>query len=447
MGGCSDSLRADRTVRRREVARVAGSRGYLYLVRGQAYAWNWQELTPGSKIEGENTRAMPIINSRQLDRYPSGTRLFQLRPLRSILKDRDHGWSPLLWVVYLGFFFIDPVMSHASFRLWLLDGLGAAVFLFLYLGLFALENPRSLVHIGGMVLLGMLFQPVNQGACTFFIFAAAMLPFSVGSQTAAVLGLITIGTIAAVEGILLHIGGWTLFYSALFPVIIGAGNTFFAERNRINKKLQRANEEIENLAKVAERERIARDLHDVLGHTLSVITLKSELAGKLIDRDPQAARKEIGEVEQISRQALSDVRDAIRGYRSQGLVAELAQAKTTLETAGVTVQCDAATTMKLPAVQESVLSLAVREAVTNVVRHARARTCRMRLEQQNGSCRLEIQDDGCGATNGEGNGLRGMRERVEMLGGTFSRSTETGTRLTIILPLKQVHTERGGCLN
>jgi two-component system sensor histidine kinase DesK len=390
---------------------------------------------------------MPIINSRQLDHNPSGTRLFQLRPFRSILKDREHGWSPLLWVAYLGFFFIDPVMSHASLRLWRLDGIATVVFLCLYFGLFVLQNPRGIVHIGGMVLLGVLMQPWNQGACTFFIFAAAMLPFCVATQTAAVLGLVTIGSIGALEGILLHVGGWTLFYSALFPVIIGAGNTFFAERNRINRQLRRANEEIENLAKVAERERIARDLHDVLGHTLSVITLKSELAGKLIDRDSQAARKEISEVEQISRQALSDVRDAIRGYRSQGLVAELAQAKTTLETAGVTVQCDAATTMKLPAVQESVLSLAVREAVTNVVRHARARTCRMRLEQQNGSCRLEIQDDGCGASNSEGNGLRGMRERVEMLGGTLSRNTEAGTRLTITLPLKEVRPEYEGCLN
>jgi two-component system sensor histidine kinase DesK len=166
--------------------------------------------------------------------------------------------------------------------------------------------------------------------------------------------------------------------------------------------------------------------------------LKSELAGKLIDRDPQRAAKEIGEVEQISRQALSEVRDAIRGYRSQGLAAELALAKTTLETAGLTVQCDAATTMKIPAVQESVLSLAVREAVTNVMRHAQARSCRLRLDQRNGSCCLEIQDDGLGSSNGEGNGLRGMRERVEMLGGTLNRSTEAGTTLTITLPLKEV---------
>jgi two-component system sensor histidine kinase DesK len=91
--------------------------------------------------------------------------------------------------------------------------------------------------------------------------------------------------------------------------------------------------------------------------------------------------------------------------------------------------------------QESVLSLAVREAVTNVVRHAQAHTCRMRLEQENGSCRLEIHDDGLGggsAFNSEGNGLRGMRERVEMLGGTLLRSSEGGTTLTITLPLKEV---------
>ena len=389
---------------------------------------------------------MPLIPVGP-EQVPNTVSPFKLKPWSRVFRDREHGWSPLFWIVYLGFFFIDPVMSHPGLNRWLVDALGAAIFLVLYLGLFVLENPRSVLHICGIVVLGLIYQPINGGACTFFIFAAAMLPFCVQTQIAAVLGLVAIGATGAIEGLLLHVNGWQLFYSALFPVIIGAGNTFFAERNRMNRRLRKANEEIENLAKVAERERIARDLHDVLGHTLSVITLKSELAGKLIDRDPQRAGKEIREVEQISRQALSDVRDAIRGYRSQGLVAELAQAKTTLETAGLTVQCDAATTMKLPAVQESVLSLAVREAVTNVVRHAGARSCRMRLEQQNGSCRLEIHDDGCGSSNGEGNGLRGMRERVEMLGGTLNRNTEAGTRIIITLPLKEVMPKDESCPN
>jgi two-component system, NarL family, sensor histidine kinase DesK len=370
-----------------------------------------------------------------------------LKSWNSIFRDKENGWSPLLWVIYLAFFFMQPVIDHVSLKIWLLDGLGAVLFLLLYFGLFVLSNPRALVHIAGMVLLGLLYQPINGGASTFFIYAAAMLPFCVESQAAAWAGLLAVGAIGAAEGLLLHVGGWQLFYLALFPIIIGAGNTFFAERNRMNRKLRKANEEIEHLAKVAERERIARDLHDVLGHTLSVITLKSELAGKLIERDPQRAGKEIREVEEISRQALSEVRDAIRGYRSKGLLAEIAQAKCTLETAGVAVRCDASTTVKLPAMQEGVLTMAVREAVTNVVRHAHAHTCCLRLEQQNGACRLEIEDDGRGGPHAEGNGLRGMRERVEMLGGTLRRDSQTGTRLTITLPLKEVTPEIEGCDN
>ena len=363
---------------------------------------------------------------------------WKLRTWKAVIGDKDHGWSPLLWVLYLGFFIIDPVLSHASLRIWTLDLVGAAVFLILYFGLFFLENPYAMAHIGGMVLLGVLYQKINAGACTFLIFACAMLPFCVETQAAAFIGIAAIGVIGGIQGLVLHLDGWRMFYSTLFPMLIGTGNTFFAERARMNRKLRKANEEIENLAKVAERERIARDLHDVLGHTLSVITLKSELAGKLIDRDPHRAGQEIREVEQISRQALSDVRDAIRGYRSKGLVAELAQAKSTLETAGLMVHVDAATSMQLPPMQESVLSLAVREAVTNVVRHAQARTCRLRIEQQNGTCRLEVADDGQGFTSLEGNGLRGMRERVEMLGGTMERRNKSGTTLSVTLPIKEV---------
>jgi two-component system sensor histidine kinase DesK len=397
---------------------------------------------------------MPLLAARDFDQSsPAEGWSLKLRPWRSVLKDRDHGWGPLIWVLYLGFFFVQPVADHVDLKHWLLDGLGAVVFLVLYFGIFLLERPRVLLHVGGMVVLGILFLPSNVGGCTFFIFASSMLPFMVSTQRQSWVGLALISTIAAVEGYVLRVSGrgfnsnWEFFWAAVFPLFIGVSNMFFAERNRMNRKLRKANEEIENLAKVAERERIARDLHDVLGHTLSVITLKSELAGKLIDRDPQRAGKEIREVEEISRKALTDVRDAIRGYRSQGLAAELAQAKATLETAGLTVQCDAATTVKLPAMQESVLSLAVREAVTNVVRHAHASTCRIRLEQQNGNCRLEIQDDGRGISNGEGNGLRGMRERVEMLGGTLQRNTESGTTLTITLPLKAMLAKTEGYEN
>src|ERR1700689_3050332 len=133
------------------------------------------------------------------DNWETGSWL-KLKPWRVISTNKDHGWSPLLWVVYLGFFFIQPVAAHESLKVWLLDLAGAAVFLVLYFGLFVIERPKVWVHIGGMILLGLLFQPINNGACTFFIFAASMLPFCVQTNTAAVIGLFSIGGIDAIEG-------------------------------------------------------------------------------------------------------------------------------------------------------------------------------------------------------------------------------------------------------
>src|SRR2546421_6739701 len=236
---------------------------------------------------------MPFLGSRQCEEgSPAGSRPWKLRPFRSVFKDRDHGWGPLLWVLYLGFFFVQPIVDHVSLKQWLFDGLGGAIFLVLYWGLFLLGKPRGLVHIGGMVLLGVLFLPFNAGACTFFIFAAAMVPFSVETQARAIACLFTIAGIGGIAAFHRYGAGWALFYSGIFPLLIGGSNVFFAERNRMNRRLRKANDEIEQLAKVAERERIARDLHDVLGHTLSVIILKSELAGKIIDRSPEGGGKE-----------------------------------------------------------------------------------------------------------------------------------------------------------
>src|SRR5580692_8532948 len=331
--------------------------------------------------------------------------------MRLLPKSRDHGWAPYSWRVYFGFFVLNPILNHVGWKEWLATGLGSAAFLALYFSFFWIKCPWNLLNIAGMVLLGLGFSPSNGGACTFFIFAAAFIPFAVKKESTAFTLLAVLLAVVALDWWLLHLSWWFLFYGCLIATVVGVGNVYFAQRNRANEQLRKAHEEIEHLAKVAERERIARDLHDVLGHTLSVIILKSELAGKLVDRDAQRAGNEIREVEQISRQALSEVRDTIRGYRSQGLVAELAQAKSTLETAGVAVRCDTVK-MALPALHEGVLSMAVREAVTNVVRHAQARNCTLRLEQLNGSCRLEIEDDGRGrgGSQNEGNGLRGMRE-------------------------------------
>src|ERR1039457_4940231 len=365
-------------------------------------------------------------------------------PSRFFPSNKDQRWIPLIWLPWFAFFILQPALDHTSAKIWLADGLGGALFLFFFFAMFWDSRARSRFYLAGIVLLGLGFAPINPGAATFFIYGCSFAPFLVETESGALKVIALIVGLAGLETWLLHLSVMFFVYAGGFALVIGAGNIFFAQRNRANETLRMAREEIEHLAKVAERERIARDLHDVLGHTLSVIILKSELAGKLIDRDPGRAKAEIREVEQISRQALSEVRDAIRGYRSQGLAAELAQAKSTLETAGVAVRCGGAKGA-LPPLHESVLSMAVREAVTNVVRHAHAHTCSLRLEQHHGSCRLEVEDDGRGGFPGEGNGLRGMRERVEMLGGSLHRDSQAGTRITITLPLQEVTPKAEGC--
>jgi two-component system, NarL family, sensor histidine kinase DesK len=361
--------------------------------------------------------------------------------------NEDHGWFPYLNLIYFGFFYLDPIMTHAGWRKWLATALGTIAFLALYFLYYWLKGFWQRLDLAGLVLLGVGFAPFHGGASCFFIYASALAPFAVKTQAAAFALLGGLAALVTAEFWLLHLDFAYWFWACPFALVIGAGNVFFAAKSRANDKLKIAQDEVEHLAKVAERERIARDLHDVLGHTLSVIILKSELAGKLIDREPQRAKAEIADVEQTSRAALAEVRSTIRGYRSHSLDAEIRQAKATLETAGVSVESESAS-VQLTAAQESVVALVVREAVTNVVRHARASNCKLSLAPANGLCLLEIRDDGCGGPQVEGNGLRGMRERVEALGGTLEWKTNAGTHLTVRFPLSTVESnskKANGC--
>ena len=222
--------------------------------------------------------------------------------------------------------------------------------------------------------------------------------------------------------------------AAIFLPLIAAINTNWTQRQQAQQRLLQAQDEVERIAKVAERERIARDLHDVLGHTLSVVVLKSELASKLAETDPARAVEEIRDVERIARQALAEVRSTVRGYAARSFQDELVQARAALQAAGVEAKC-AVVESGIPAALEGVLALILREAVTNVIRHARATTCTLRLELHAGRCRLEIRDNGCGHPGPEGVGLAGIRSRVEALGGHFQRETGAGTALIITLPV------------
>lgn len=196
--------------------------------------------------------------------------------------------------------------------------------------------------------------------------------------------------------------------------IVAAGMAMFgvarmAERNRA---LMEAQEDRAAYAVLAERERFARDLHDILGHSLTVITVKSELAGKLVDRDPARARREVADIERLAREALADVRATVGNYREVSLAAELASARSALEAAGVEPQLPSAVD-SVPGDLRELFAYVVREGVTNVVRHSGARSCTVRL----GPASVEVLDDGRGGGPAhDGHGLAGLRSRAAAAG-------------------------------
>jgi len=282
-----------------------------------------------------------------------------------------------------------------------------------------------------------LFWPISYGAGAFFIFAAGMLGH-VQPPRRAFQAVAVIAATVVVQAWLIDRVWYNAIWPFFFTILIGALNVHFAQVHRANARLRLAQDEVEHLAKVAERERIARDLHDLLGHTLSLIILKSELAAKLGDRDPERAREEIRDVERIAREALAEVRSAVTGYRSSGLQAEIAHARSALATAGVALETEVHPQLTVPPAHEAVLCLALREAVTNIVRHSGARLCKITIRATDGACMMSVHDDGRGGAQPFGSGLSGMQERVNVLGGTLTRDGRHGTTLTVTLPVQAI---------
>jgi two-component system sensor histidine kinase DesK len=316
---------------------------------------------------------------------------------------------------------------------WLVYGAATLVFLGLYLRGYWARGFELVLILVATTAMGVGFWPVSYGAGAFFVYAAGHAAHF-ATPGRAVRAIAAVTAICAIEAAFLRHDWLSTAWPLVFTVLVGGINLHYAQVGRANARLRLAHAEIEHLAQVAERERIARDLHDLLGHTLSLIILKSELASKLAERDPERARKEIVEVERISRDALTQVRAAVRGYRSGGLQAELEAAREALASAGVTLDAELEA-ISLPPSHEVVLSLAMREAVTNIVRHAHAKRCRIDLRAAGEALTMTISDDGRGAKAPFGTGLTGMQERLQSLGGKLTRESANGTVLTMTLPL------------
>ena len=350
---------------------------------------------------------------------------------------RRIGWEEVVHLVWLAYLVFQPLFDPtATAAAWAFVALAVAVFLPVYFWTWSQRGTGALPGIVVLEAMGVFGVQANAGAAAFLIYAAAATGTKLPTPMAmrALVALMALVVVAAfTSGV-----PWPFTLTAFIPALvfvpfIGGLNVFYAARHEADAKLRRAHDEVERMAAIAERERIARDLHDLLGHTLSVIVLKSELASKLAAAHPERAAEEIRDVERISRRALGEVREAVVSYRRRGLPAEVDEARGAFEAARVALAVDLPELLPPPRV-EGVLALVLREALTNVVRHARATACRVRLHDDGAAWTLDVADDGVGRVEREGSGLRGIRERVEALGGTVDVLTGGGLRLIARVP-------------
>jgi two-component system, NarL family, sensor histidine kinase DesK len=293
----------------------------------------------------------------------------------------------------------------------------------------------ALVANGALLGIFTLRTPTNYGSLFVYVavMAGAAFPWRVSVPLAIAVAAVSAG-IDLVRGIGPLGATGTVINDLICGGIAVVGRLLVGA----NLELAAARERIARLAVDEERLRFARDLHDLLGHSLSVIALKSELAGRLLTSAPDKAAGEVADIEAVSREALREVREAVAGYRLPRLSAELAGAQEALSAAGIEsrVQWEEAT---LTPRVEAVLAWAVREGATNVIRHSQAKRCSIRVASEDATASVEIVDDGRGGKPEPGNGLLGLKERVAQLDGRLEAGPlpHEGFRLRVRVPLTE----------
>ena len=351
------------------------------------------------------------------------------------------GWLAAgIWLFYLAQPFQEIASTqHGAMRVF---GLATVIlFAIAYLGFFgwlrrvglgtsAIPMWQRLAYLAGMLALTFLMLPTaGQKALTCLVYIAAIAMIALDVKVAVALVAVLLG---GAELSMRLVPGWTDDGSYGFAIFLGA-LAVFGMRRAIQRSIEltATRQDMAELAVQEERNRFARDLHDILGHSLTVITVKAELAGRLIEANPDRAAAEVADVESLARAALADVRAAVAGYRELSLAGELVSARAALQAAEI--KADLPTTIdEVPEDNRELFAWVVREGVTNVVRHSGAKRCRIRIT----ASQIEVLDDGKGPTPGggaSGHGLVGLRERADEAGASVEvgRAPGTGFRLAV----------------
>ncbi|HJF33418.1 MAG TPA: sensor histidine kinase [Sporosarcina psychrophila] len=230
------------------------------------------------------------------------------------------------------------------------------------------------------------------------------------------------------------------FFLPFLVVMIGApfGIRSMSEKVELEQQLDQANEQIKDFIKREERVRIARDLHDTLGHTLSLITLQSQLVQRIAEKQPERVTAEAKEIEMTARSALQQVRELVSDMRTITIAEELWDMEQILKAAGIQFHMEEETELpSLPPLQQNILGMCLREAVTNIVKHSKAENCFVTFGNTRADFAISVRDDGVGVCNNnyEGNGLSGMRERLALIEGKLSIESGLGTTVAMTVPV------------
>jgi two-component system sensor histidine kinase DesK len=368
--------------------------------------------------------------------------------------DADRPAGPRRWgLLFAGiwlFYLLSPLGAAWSMRDQVRGWVGMvaiAVFAVLYMSVFVamrwrrtfspfrapLGAPQGVVIVLVLIALGVVMCAAigQEGTAAAVYIAVACVMCLQGRWAWVVSVAVALTTYAATT----WVSGWHRDPGILFGTLV-ATLAIWGITQAINRNIEvlSVREENARLALEDERNRFARDLHDILGHSLTVITVKAELANRLIDVDTERTRAELADLERLSRDALADVRRAVEGYRELTLPGELARARTALSAAEIAADLPN-TTDDVPSDRRELFAWTVREGITNVIRHSGATRCTVVL----GRHEVEVRDDGRGAASAScdesGNGLIGLRERAAALGGTVvTRSLQPGFSLKVVVP-------------
>jgi len=360
---------------------------------------------------------------------------FELFPKR-------HGLMPYISLLYMAFPIIY-LTTESGLRLLL--GIGMLIaFLLTYYKLYWVCADRAYsvwwgIQLSIILSFSLIYNPYN----LFMAFYPANFVAYFEKQRSFLIAMAVLAFSVLLAGILSVRSGEELQLFLVIPMYFVMIATPFAVRSmvrraKLEEQLTQANEQIQDLIKREERTRIARDLHDTLGHTLSLITLQSQLVQRLVQKDPTQAIKEAKEIEITSRSALKQVRELVADMRSLSIDHELERLSQLLKKAEIELQIESKIELvTLPPLQQNIVSMCLREAGTNIVKHSKANTCHISLRKQSGNVLITVKDNGVGfqGSAGKGSGLDGMRERLALIEGRVEIMGQDGTELKLTIPI------------